>query len=101
MRIESSSGRRSCACRRSLYGHDESAALWVGASPGQGMVQDGAQFLYLPLRYVGGQHRLRSVKCPAPLMEFDGYARLHQALGVDDRFIAVRIELRRRNVGGR
>src|SRR4051794_36952666 len=77
-------------------------SAWAGViSLGEGMVQDGPQFGDLPLRYLGGQDRLRSVKRPAPLVEFDRHASLHQPLRVDHRFIAVRIELRGRDVGGR
>jgi hypothetical protein len=43
------------------------------------MVQDGPEFNDLPLRYLGGQDRLRSVKRFAPLVEFDPHASLPSA----------------------
>ena len=63
-------------------------------------MQDGTQFGNLPLRYLGRQHRLRSVERPAPLMGLDRHASLHQPLCVDDRFIAVQIELAGRAESG-
>jgi len=69
-------------------------------SPGMGMAQNGAELGELSLRHLGGQDCLRTVKGPAPLMEFDRHASLHQALRIGDRFIAVGIELCGRDVGG-
>ena len=69
-------------------------------SPGKGMAQNGAELGELSLRHLGGQDCLRTVKGPAPLMEFDRHASLHQALRIGNCFIAVRIELCGRDVGG-
>jgi hypothetical protein len=82
-------------------GYASVAATRRYSSLGEGMAQHGTEVGDLPLRDPGGQYRLRSVKRPAPLMEFDRYASLHQPLRVEDGFVAVRIELRGRDVGGR
>src|SRR5215217_7782128 len=73
----------------------------VTTSLGQGTAQGRAEFGELPLRYLGGQDRLRAVERYGPLVQLDRNARLQQAQRVADGFIAVRIELRAGDVGGR